>query len=162
MDKIKSLYKRHRELILYLLFGLITTVVSLFACYMTLKIGVIFWHDENGDPTEFVDILGSTTQWLSGVAVAFITNKLWVFTEAQKGKTGSQLLKFASSRVVTYFLEVIINLGAIALIEALGYREFSVLGFVISSRVWAKFISSVFVVVSNYFISKLFVFRKKN
>ena len=159
MEKIKAFYKNHKELVLYLLFGFITTVVSLLACYLTIKIGVIWIHDENGDPTEFLDVLGSTTQWVSGVAVAFITNKLWVFSEAKKGKTGAQFVKFAGSRVLTYFLEVIINLAAIAGIDALGYREFSLLGLVISSRIWAKLISSVFVVVSNYYISKLFVFK---
>lgn len=162
MKKLRLLYEKYKEIILYLLFGVITTVVSLLACYFTIKIGVRWMHDENGDPTELLDILGSTTQWISGVLIAFITNKLWVFTEAQKGHTGSQFLKFASSRVATYFLEVVINLGAIALIDRLGYREFAVLGFLISSRVWAKLISSVFVVVSNYFISKLFVFKNKN
>lgn len=161
MKKLRLLYGKYKEIILYLLFGLITTVVSLLACYLTIKIGVRWLHDENGDPTELLDILGSTTQWVSGVVVAFITNKLWVFTEAQKGHTGSQFLKFAGSRVATYFLEVVINLGAIALIDWLGYREFAVFGFLISSRVWAKLISSVFVVVSNYFISKLFVFKNK-
>ena len=161
MKRIRTLYEKHKELILYFSFGFITTVVSLLTCYLTIKIGVRWLHDENGDPTELLDILGSTTQWISGVIVAFVTNRLWVFADAQKGKAGPQLLKFSSSRVATYFLEVIINLGAIALIEFLHYREFSVFGFVFSTRVWAKLISSVIVVICNYFISKLFVFKNK-
>ena len=161
MKKLRLLYEKYKEIILYLLFGIITTVVSLLACYLTIKIGVRWIHDESGDPTELLDILGSTTQWVSGVIVAFITNKLWVFTKAQKGHTCSQFLKFAGSRIATYFLEVIINLGSISMIERLGYKEFTVIGFVVSSRIWAKLISSVFVVVSNYFISKLFIFNNK-
>lgn len=161
MKKLRLLFEKYKEIILYLLFGVITTVVSLLACYITIKIGVRWLHDENGDPTELLDILGSTTQWISGVTIAFITNKIWVFTNAQSGHTGSQLLKFAGSRVATYVLEVIINLCCIASIDWIGYKEFSVMGFVISSRVWAKLISSIFVVVSNYFISKLFVFKNK-
>jgi putative flippase GtrA len=40
--------------------------------------------------------------------------------------------------------------------------SFYVMGIEISVRVWAKLISSVIVVISNYFISKLLVFRSKN
>ena len=116
MEKIKAFYRKHKQIILYLLFGALTTVVSLTTCYITLKIGVIFMHDENGEPTRLLDVLGSTFQWISGVTVAFITNKKWVFTEAEKGISSGarQFAKFASGRIVTYFLEVGVNLGAIA------------------------------------------------
>lgn len=166
MSKLKQFYSKHKQLILYLVFGFITTVASLFACYATLKIGVIFLHDENGEPTELLDILGSTAQWVVGVLVAFITNKEWVFTDAEKGvrSTVKQLVTFSGARVLTYFLEVAVNLGVIALLEALGYKAFMlpllVVDIEISTRVWAKVVSSVLVVVSNYFISKLIVFKK--
>ena len=63
-------------------------------------------------------------------------------------------------------MEAVINLGIIALLDdlihyrapiiPLGFTEFE-----LSSRIWAKIISSVIVVISNYYISKLFVFKKK-
>jgi putative flippase GtrA len=124
-------------------------------------------HDEAGEPTELLDIIGSTVQWVSGVLVAFITNRLWVFTYAEKGfKAGlKQLAVFSGSRVGTYFIEVAINLGVIALFDAFGYvaptLNLVVVSFALTSRVWAKVVSSVVVVISNYFISKLLVFRKK-
>ena len=163
MEKIKAFYRKHKQIILYLLFGALTTVVSLTTCYITLKIGVIFMHDENGEPTRLLDVLGSTFQWISGVTVAFITNKKWVFTEAEKGISSGarQFAKFASGRIVTYFVEVGVNLGAIALFEAVGYRAFTVLGIAVTSRLWAKLISSVIIVITNYFISKLIVFKNK-
>lgn len=163
MEKIRSFCKKHREIILYLLFGAVTTVASLTACFITLKVGVIFIHDENGEPTQLLDVLGSTFQWIAGVTVAFITNKKWVFTEAESGtlSTVKQLAKFAGGRVATYFLEVAVNLGAIALFDVLGYRAFEFVGISVTSRVWAKIISSFIVVVANYFISKLVVFKKK-
>ncbi len=167
IEKIKTFYQKHKEIILYLLFGVITTAVSLGVCYLTLKIGVIFIHDENGEPTELLDILGSTTQWISGVLVSFFTNKLWVFTSAEHGKkaTFKQLAIFSGSRVGTYFLEVAINLATIALLDALGYTaptlNLIIVSIVLTSRVWAKVISSIVVVVSNYFISKLLVFKNK-
>lgn len=167
MEKIKALYKKYEEIISYLFFGVVTTVASLIACFLTLKFGVMIWHDEAGEPTEFLDILGSTTQWIVGVLVAFFTNKKWVFKNEEKGMsgTGVQLIKFAGARVMTYFLEVVVNLAAIAIFDACGYTAptFTVLSITVtlSSRLWAKVISSVLVVVSNYFISKLLVFRKK-
>ena len=163
MEKCKDFYIKHRQIILYLFFGFVTTIASLGACFLTLKVGVIFIHDENGEPTELLDVIASTFQWISGVLVAFITNKKWVFTEAEQGKlsTAKQLGKFAGGRVVTYFVEVVVNLAAIALLEALGYTPFSIIGILISARVWAKIVSSFIVVVANYFISKLYVFKKK-
>ena len=166
MEKIKSLYAKYEEIIKYLIFGVITTAASLVACALTLKFGVLIWHDEAGEPTEFLDILGSTTQWIVGVLVAFFTNKKWVFKNDEKGirGTGVQLVKFAGARVLTYFLEVVINLGAIWAFDACGYKAPTLtllsISLVLSSRVWAKVISSILVVISNYFISKLLVFKK--
>ncbi len=163
MDKTKAFYQKHKEIILYLAFGLITTVVSLGVCFLTLKIGVIFLHDENGQPTEILDIIGSTTQWISGVLVAFFTNKKWVFTGAHDGtqSTLRQLAIFSGGRVATYFVEVVVNLAAIFAFDSLGYTPFSIVGISITSRVWAKLISSVIIVISNYLISKLIVFKKR-
>ncbi len=148
-------------------FGLLTTVISLLAWYLTLKLGVLIWHDENGEPTAFLDIMGSTAQWVFGVLVAFVTNKFWVFTDADRGirVTLRQLAVFSGSRVATYIMEVLINLGGIALLELLGCPSIPVqlwfLSLTVDARLWAKLLSSILVVVCNYFISKLFVFRAK-
>lgn len=167
MHKIKELIIKYKEIILYLFFGVVTTVVSLAACFATLKIGVLFIHDADGRPTELLDIIGSTVQWVVGVLVAFFTNKKWVFTDAEKGRAASikQFFTFCGSRVATYFIEVVINLAVIALLEDLiGYEapvlNLIVVSFALSARFWAKVVSSVVVVVSNYFISKLLVFKK--
>ncbi len=167
MSLIKDFYSRHREVIRYFFFGIITTVVSLGVCYLTLKFGVIFFHDEKGEPTEFLDILGSILQWVSGVFVSFFTNKKWVFTSAEKGFRPSliQFEKFAGSRIATLFLEIFINLAVIFIFDLTHYVA-PVVNLVfftveLSSRLWAKIISSVVVVVSNYFISKLLVFRNR-
>ncbi len=167
MGRIKNLVTKRKQLILYLSFGLLTTVVSLLAWYLTLKLGVLVWHDENGEPTAFLDILGSTAQWIFGVLVAFVTNKFWVFTDADHGLrvTMRQLAVFSGSRVATYVMEVLINLGGIALLELLECPSFElnlwVVSLTVDARLWAKILSSILVVICNYFISKLFVFRAK-
>lgn len=162
MEKIKALWNKYKEIILYLFFGIITTVVSLGACFATLKIGVVFLNDGAGNPTPLLDVIGSSVQWVVGVLVAFITNKLWVFTDSEKGfkNTAKQLGKFTAGRIFTYFLEVVANLAVIALFDGLGYRAFTLIGISVTSRVWAKAITSVIVVVTNYILSKLLVFKK--
>ncbi len=169
VKKLKEIYKKHELIIRYLFFGLITTVLSLAACYITVKSAALVWHDKNGDPNAIADSLGSITQWIVGVLVAFFTNKLWVFKNAETGAraTFKQLLVFSSSRVGTFFIEWIINLAIIALLDdLLKYNSLTIpLGFMdfeLSSRIWAKVISSIIVVITNYYISKLVVFRKKN
>ena len=168
MKRVKQWIEHHKQLVLYLLFGVITTACSMAACYVTLKIGVLLgWDDGTGDPTMGLDILGSTAQWVVGVLVAFWTNKKWVFTEAERGirVAWRQFLVFAGSRVLTYFLEVGINLASIAVLEAVHLPEPTLhiggLELDLTVRIWAKVISSVVIVISNYFISKLFVFRKR-
>lgn len=169
IKKIKDIYEKHKLIIRYLFFGLITTILSLVACYITVKAASLIWHDENGDPNAIADSLGSITQWIVGVLVAFFTNKLWVFTNAEKGAraTFKQLFVFSGSRVGTFFIEWLINLGIIALLDDLfSYNApiipLGVMDFELSSRIWAKVASSIIVVITNYYISKLIVFKKKN
>ena len=126
IKKLKELYQKHKEIILYLVFGVITTVVSLGVCYLTLKLGVLFepLRDEAGEPTELLDVIGSITQWVSGVLVAFFVNKRYVFTGSETGRQANlkQLAIFSGGRVATLFVEIVINLGVIAVLDALGYK----------------------------------------
>ena len=167
--RIKALIARHKQFILYAFFGIFTTVGSLACCYLTLKLGVLIpaLRDQNGEPTEILDIIGSTTQWVSGVLIAFFSNKKWVFTEAPKGRAAGirQFLTFSTTRVGTFVFEVIMNLFTIWLFEVCGYRTLLVdVGFAvvkITSRIWSKVITSIGVIIANYFLSKLVVFRKE-
>ena len=163
IGRLKELYGKHREIISYLFFGVVTTVVSLGAWYLTMKVGVLFLNDGNGEPTTLLDAIGSTVQWVVGVAVAFVTNKIFVFTDAEKGfsKTVKQLATFTASRVMTYFMEMGMNIASIWAFQTLGYKAFEVFGFNVDERIWAKAITAVAVTVANYVISKLLVFKKE-
>ena len=163
MKGIKKLYQKYKEIILYVIFGAVTTAVSLAAWYVTMKVGVLFLADENGEPTVVLDAIGSTVQWVVGVVVAFITNKKWVFANADKGfrVTMRQFGVFVSSRVLTYITEMGLNIGMIYLFQLLGYRPFEILGFMITERIWAKVITSSATTAFNYILSKLFVFKKR-
>lgn len=167
MKQEDTWFVRNRQVLLYFAFGSATTVCSLIACYLTLKFGTRLWHDEAGNPTAFVDVLGSTSQWVVALLMVFFTNKKWVFTTAEHGVAVGikQFGVFVGSRVMTYVLEVLLNLGLIALFEAVHYQDASVplLGreVALSARLWAKLISSSTIVVINYFVSKILVFRNR-
>lgn len=164
----ESFVTRHKQLILYFTFGIITTVCSLLTCYLTLKLGILipFFRGQDGEPTELLDIFGSTTQWISGVLVAFFTNKKWVFTDAPKGRAAGlrQFWIFSLSRVGTYVLEAVMNLATIQIFELCAYSTIvlavGAVSINLTSRLWAKLITSVAVVIANYFLSKLIVFKK--
>ena len=166
---LKKFYLAHKQVILYFGTGIITTICALGACFLTLRLGLYFefFVDNDGAPTALLDVIGSTTQWIVGVVVAFFTNKKWVFTDAPKGrrKTAVQFGVFSLSRVGTYFLEVVINLATIALFDICGYNDHLIYvgpaSVNLNSRLWAKIVSSIVVVIVNYIISKKWVFKSK-
>ncbi len=165
-EKIKAFYNKHKQLILYGFFGVLVTMVSFAAWKITMELGVLVWHDDKGEPTMFLDVLGSSVQWVVGVATAFITNKKWVFVDAERGwrVTIRQLVSFTGSRVLTFFIEALANLGLIEVFDLVGYKGFhidifGIYEFDIDGRLWAKVLTAVIVVILNYIISKLFVFK---
>ena len=163
MTRVRAFIQRHRQVVMYLSFGTVTTVCSLLACFLTLRLGVKVLHDEGGEPTVLLDVLASTAQWLVGLIIAFITSKKYVFLDADSGPrvTLRQLEAFAGSRLLLYFLEVGVNLSVIALLEKISYETRVLLGIPMTERVWAKVASSAIMLFANYYVSKLLVFRKK-
>ena len=132
-----GIYKKNKEVLLYLFFGVLTTVVSIvvFAlCNVTLGIN---------------ELVSNVISWIVSVAFAFFTNRIWVF--AAPTKTASefvrQLISFYGGRVLTLVLEEAIIL---IFVTILGMP-----GMVI------KLVAQVIVIVGNYVISKLIVFKRK-
>ena len=162
-DKIKALYEKHKEFVLYALFGVVTTVASLGAWYLFMSIGGIFWNTADGKTPTWLHVAGSTVQWVVGVIVAFVTNKKWVFLDADKGVgvTVRQFLTFSGSRLLTYFIEIFMNLGLIALMGLLPHKiaGFGIFGLALGDLA-AKVLTTVVIVILNYVFSKLIVFRK--
>ena len=161
-SKLKSFCKKHREIIAYLIFGVITTVASLGAWYSTMKLGVLFLSDEQGNPTTLLDAIGSTVQWVVGVLVAFVTNKKWVFcvSDTTKKESATELSKFAAGRLATLGLDTVLTFGTVWLLNALDYVPFTII-LAFTADLWSKIVSSVVVIITNYVISKFIVFKKK-
>jgi putative flippase GtrA len=169
MDKIKELCKKYREILLYLVFGVLTTVVGWAVYFAVLWSWRAVFSLPVSDVTSGVYLTGYTVaqviQWVAAVLFAFFTNRKWVFTEADKSvSVPLQLVKFSGGRVVTFFIDYGVTLfgavGLAALIPAM--TEVSFLGKEWNfAEIGAKIVAAVIVIIANYVFSKIFVFKNK-
>ena len=134
----KPLYQKHKEVLLYLFFGGL-------AVFLNLALFVFFTkHFEWGA------LFANIVDWVICVLFQFITNKTWVFdaeTDSAKG-FWAQLAGFFSGRLLTLGVE---ELMLFVFIDRLHWNSLLV-----------KLIAQIVVIVSNYIISKFFVFKKKD
>ena len=149
--KIKELLKKYEELILYVVFGGITTLVNFIAFWLLNKtIG------------EAAYLVNNVIAWFVAVVFAYITNKLWVFdSKSWKFKV---LLKEVPEFFLARVFSLLVEEGGLWLfIEKMGFDEFSftVLGFEVTGKLIAKIVLAVIVVILNYFFSKFVIFAKK-
>ena len=152
---LKRLLCKYREIISYLFWGVMTTVVS----WVTYSIFVSIFHTA-AEISIFkfsfsLDIaLANILSWICAVSFAFITNKMFVFrSKSWRPHTAwPELWKFVSARLVTGIIEII----AVPALVGFGLDQ-EIFGIAGS---WAKVIVSVVVIILNYIFSKLFVFRK--
>ena len=135
-EKIKALCIKYKEVLLYLIFGGLTTVVSIASYWLFLRLGI---HE----------LIANVLSWIFAVTFAYVTNATWVF-EA-KPQTTRELVK----QIVSFFSGRLATLG----IEELIILVFST--WLRFNPMIVKLVAQVVVVILNYVISKLFVFKKK-
>ncbi len=151
MNKIRELIIKYKELIIYAVFGVGTTLVNL----VTFKL----WNVVLGD--EYY-LISNIIAWFAAVIFAYVTNKIWVFES--KSWSGKVLLKeippFFASRVFTLLLE---EAGLYLFVDLLKFNEITLDVVIVefSGEMVAKFILAFLVVVLNYLFSKVFIFKKK-
>lgn len=137
-EKLKALFHKYYELITYVFFGGITTVVD-FAIYyvMLLAFG------------EGVYLLASVVAWAGAVLVAYVTNKTLVFRDKTSGAKEIfwQSVKFVLSRVFSLGVQTGLMWLFVDVIEM--------------SEWLVKLPVAVVIVLLNYVTSKLAVFTKK-
>ena len=136
-EKIAALYRKHRDILLYLFFGGLTTVVN----YL-VYIPCMYWLGLSG-------ALSNVIAWVVAVAFAFVTNKPFVFHSHDWSAkvVWPELGKFVSARLVSGGIETAIIFVTVDLLHW--------------NAAIMKLIVSVLVVILNYIGSKLLVFRKK-
>ena len=142
MNNVINLYKKYQEIINYLIVGVLTTVVSivtyfLFSLILDIENNILF-------------ILANVLSWICAVIFAYITNKKFVFntTTSNKKEELKVFSMFVSSRITTLLIE-------------LAFMFITVKVILINDKI-AKVIAQFIVIVLNYVLSKLFVFKKKN
>lgn len=126
-------YRRHREALLYLFFGVLTTGVSWGSFYL-------FCY-----PLGINELIANALSWVAAVLFAFFTNRTWVFTA--RGNLLREILLFFAARLTTLGIE-----------EALLFLFVTHLGL---EAMIVKIAGNLLVLVLNYIFSKLIVFRKK-
>ena len=136
-EKLKNLFRKHYDILVYLVFGVLTTAVNYIVylpCYNLLHLSAT---------------ASNVIAWAAAVAFAYVTNKPFVFhSHDWSAKTVvPELTKFIGTRLGSGGLETLVLLVFVDLLQGNG-------------NVW-KLLTSVLVVVLNYIGSKLLVFRKK-
>ena len=134
--KIRSLIHKYWDILSYLFFGGLTTVVNFivyFPCYELLGISAA---------------ISNAIAWVVAVAFAYLTNKPFVFRshDWSLATVVPELTKFVGCRIGSGLLETVI---IFVTVDYLGWNGI----------IW-KVITSVVVVILNYVASKLLVFKK--
>lgn len=155
MNRIKQFIQQYREVIAYLFWGVMTTVVS-WASYSVFAIlfqGQVDMVQLFGMQMSMVVLIANVLSWICAITFAFVVNKLWVFQSKSWKRSVwlQELWKFLSARIITGILEIV----AVPLLVGIGLDQ-TILG--VEGMV-AKVLVSVAVVLLNYVFSKLFIFK---
>ena len=160
---IKSLWNKWREVIMYLIFGVLTTVVGIgtYTLVFALAEHVLRLDLSNKTGALYLGVYAAAQiiHWIAAVLFAFFTNKKWVFTDARPEPLWKQLSVFAASRLVTLGLDVVITYLGVLAFAAIWPDGLKII-VTMSPEFMAKVAASVVVIVGNYVLSKIFVFRK--
>ena len=138
MKKIRELYIKYKEIINYLIVGVLTTVVTLAIYYISVN---TFLNPEDSIQLQIANIIS----WIAGVIFAYFTNRKYVFESKEENKL-KEASKFVVSRIATLLMDMIIMWLGVTIL----HRNDKIM----------KLISQVVVIVANYLFSKIFVFKK--
>lgn len=137
MTKIINLFKKYEEIIRYVFFGVLTTVVNF----------IVFFYFNSVLETSY--IYANSLAIIISIIFAYVTNKKFVFksqTHTFK-QTFYEFLNFISLRLVSGIFDMV---SMYLLIDGIG----------IDTNI-SKVLTQFIVVVSNYIFSKLFIFKNK-
>lgn len=142
IKKIKELYIKYKEIINYLIFGILTTLVNLITKYILL---FTILNPTNGFQLQIAIIIS----WIAGVLFAYFTNRKFVFESKNQNKL-KEFISFVVARIATLLLEMFIMWFFVTLLKL--NSDLYVVIFTL--------VAQVAVIIGNYIFSKLFVFKK--
>ena len=137
-NKIANIYVKHREIIMYLVFGVLTTAVSLVTYALCTS---LLLNAENALELQFANVIS----WIVSVTFAYVTNKLFVFRS--NNCVLNEIVKFYASRLGTLVVDMLMMY---ILVSVFAFND-------MISKVFVQFV----VIISNYIISKLIVFKEE-
>ncbi len=134
ISNINKLLTKYKSIIMYLIFGVLTTVVNIVLYYIFQDILSIQY------------LISTIIAWIGAVVFAFITNKYLVFNSKENNNFIKELSYFVLFRLLTLVFDLIIMY---LLVDIMNIDD-----------LLSKIVANVVVVVLNYIFSKLFIFKK--
>lgn len=138
-SKITELVIKYKEIVMYLVFGVLTTVVSIASYYGCT---LVFLNPQKPIELQAANVIS----WIISVTFAYVTNKLFVFES--HGSIVKEAIKFYTSRLGTLGCEIVLMYVFVTLLKL---NDLPV-------KIAVQFV----VIAANYVLSKLIVFKEKN
>lgn len=135
---MKEIIKRNREIISYLIIGVLTTIVSLISYYL-LTITIL----SPNNPLEIT--IANIISWIISVLFAYITNRKYVFQSKDKNIL-KEASKFTLSRVTTLIIDILLMFIFVSILH-------------FNDKI-IKLLVQIIIIILNYIFSKLLVFKK--
>lgn len=164
-DGLTEKQERIRSIFMYLVSGGLTTLANLVCFYLfdyfvKAELNVVIF----GKEFDMLLLINQVIAWFVAVVVAYVTNRAFVFVS--NNSIIKEFLSFAAARIATL---VTIELGLFSVMVMLCENVlktpedavmFSIGGFTVTALFVVKIVNSVILVVANYVLSKIFVFKK--
>ncbi len=137
-SRVQTLLRRHRELISYVFWGVMTTIIN-YAAYFLLTKGLQVYY-----------LTSNIIAWTISVLFAYLVNKLFVFQS--KGWAWRVALRELWQMVAARLFSLGLEMGILWLFVDVLYCDDAIV----------KLAANVVVVVVNYLLSKFIIFKKTN
>ena len=150
-DKIKALALKYREIILYLVFGGLTTVVNIAVYYAVSELMRVLLRGTAISAGAALGLEVNTANvaaFILSVLFAYITNRRYVFRSTTRGAAARrEILSFFGARIATWGLDEI-NMNVFVT-------------WLHMNGLLIKVLSNIVVILANYALSKLIIFRRR-
>lgn len=143
LKTFEPFYKKNKEILLYLLFGGLTTVISL-----AIKYGLLFTvlDAKNGFQLQVAVVIS----WIGAVTFAYVTNRKFVFA-SKCPNVFKEMCSFFGARLATLLMEMVLMWFFVTLLK-------------LDTHMWIvvwTIVIQILIIIGNYILSKLFVFKKR-
>ena len=138
LKTIKGLYLEYKEIINYLIFGGLSTVVNFASYFIAARL------------LKIDEVASSAISWFFAVLFAYITNRLFVFDNKSNTKKGilKEIISFFAFRVLS---GILCDVGTFALMV----KVFNI------NDIISKIVTQIMVIIVNYIFSKFIIFKKQ-